>query len=433
MGPWKPFFWSVLDNLVDACQQQPLVVHSLCSAVRLIGTFFLRFNFQVVWILTKFSAVCKLIRCFWTDEIRKYGEDIFRISRPWRESSVALICTSFLPKQFSCVFEAVSNTSKLLFNTMSNCKVTSLWHEAESSLFSSVIGSQKHLFSLALCIGIIFSHTVPSRQFFFFRARCKRNPAFFAKENAEKNKMHVLWFSPILLCCGKLALGAKQNVPQRPEISSLKKYAPTKDQRFKLMSVHVCFDICFLFSLQPKEQLAIHMACARNNGALISVQMLLKASNKEARLTMDKVFLIPFLLLFVYLMLTAEECNELVQLGFGHHDWNYPRLFVTKAGFPTIGADIETCFLVSQDGSIPLFLAAEAGNTAICRELLQVYEEHQINVHKYVSEYMRRLLQRAIRIKDVVRISRLCNFAVCTWWLLVAALWTLIRLFSSFL
>ena len=41
-----------------------------------------------------------------------------------------------------------------------------------------------------------------------------------------------------------------------------------------------------------------------------------------------------------------------------------------------------------QDGSIPLFLAAEAGNTSICRELLQMHEEHQINVHKFVSNLL---------------------------------------------
>ncbi|XP_046353562.1 serine/threonine-protein phosphatase 6 regulatory ankyrin repeat subunit B-like isoform X3 [Haliotis rufescens] len=71
----------------------------------------------------------------------------------------------------------------------------------------------------------------------------------------------------------------------------------------------------------PTDQLPIHMACARSSGAVHAVQLLLRASGKDGRLSQDK------------------------------------------------------------DGSIPLFLAAEVGNVAVCRELLLLSTEQQV-LHK---------------------------------------------------
>ena len=38
-----------------------------------------------------------------------------------------------------------------------------------------------------------------------------------------------------------------------------------------------------------------------------------------------------------------------------------------------------------QDGSIPLLLAADAGNVAVCKELLQHYSEQQTRAQKQVT------------------------------------------------
>ena len=38
-----------------------------------------------------------------------------------------------------------------------------------------------------------------------------------------------------------------------------------------------------------------------------------------------------------------------------------------------------------QDGSIPLLLAADAGNAAVCKELLQLLSDQQIKAQKMVS------------------------------------------------
>lgn len=67
-----------------------------------------------------------------------------------------------------------------------------------------------------------------------------------------------------------------------------------------------------------RDQIPIHMASARQSGALSIVQILLKGSSKDLRLTQDK------------------------------------------------------------NGCIPLFLAAEAGNTAVCKELLSQCSESQL-------------------------------------------------------
>ena len=38
-----------------------------------------------------------------------------------------------------------------------------------------------------------------------------------------------------------------------------------------------------------------------------------------------------------------------------------------------------------QDGSIPLLLAADAGNAAVCKELLQLLSDQQIKAQKMVN------------------------------------------------
>uniref|UniRef100_A0A8W8JLN2 Uncharacterized protein n=1 Tax=Magallana gigas TaxID=29159 RepID=A0A8W8JLN2_MAGGI len=68
----------------------------------------------------------------------------------------------------------------------------------------------------------------------------------------------------------------------------------------------------------PRDQIPLHMASARQSGALSIVQILLKGSSKDLRLTQDK------------------------------------------------------------NGCIPLFLAAEAGNTSVCKELLSQCSESQL-------------------------------------------------------
>ncbi|KAK3089890.1 hypothetical protein FSP39_007395 [Pinctada imbricata] len=72
----------------------------------------------------------------------------------------------------------------------------------------------------------------------------------------------------------------------------------------------------------PKDQLALHVACARSSGALSLVQLLLKASGKDCRLSTDR------------------------------------------------------------GGSIPMFVAAEAGNVTVCRELLMQQTDQQLRLHK---------------------------------------------------
>ncbi|XP_033736705.1 serine/threonine-protein phosphatase 6 regulatory ankyrin repeat subunit A-like isoform X2 [Pecten maximus] len=72
----------------------------------------------------------------------------------------------------------------------------------------------------------------------------------------------------------------------------------------------------------PKSQLPLHMACARASGAVMVVQLLLKASSKDGRLYADK------------------------------------------------------------NGAIPLFLAAEAGNVAVCKELLYQHADQQLKMQR---------------------------------------------------
>ncbi|KAK7485350.1 hypothetical protein BaRGS_00023449, partial [Batillaria attramentaria] len=75
----------------------------------------------------------------------------------------------------------------------------------------------------------------------------------------------------------------------------------------------------------PLEQLPLHMACARSGGLVGPVQILLRASGRDARMLKDK------------------------------------------------------------EGSIPLSLAAEAGNLGVCRELLGVQTEEQLAYQKPLS------------------------------------------------
>ncbi|XP_076081609.1 uncharacterized protein LOC143052446 isoform X2 [Mytilus galloprovincialis] len=72
----------------------------------------------------------------------------------------------------------------------------------------------------------------------------------------------------------------------------------------------------------PKDQLPLHMASARNTGAVTVVQYLLKSAGKETRLVTDK------------------------------------------------------------GGSIPLFFAAEVGNISVCKELLTQYADQQLAAQK---------------------------------------------------
>ncbi|XP_052256426.1 ankyrin-3-like [Dreissena polymorpha] len=71
-----------------------------------------------------------------------------------------------------------------------------------------------------------------------------------------------------------------------------------------------------------KDELPLHVACARNNGAMTVVQQLLRAQIKDQRLVMDK------------------------------------------------------------SGAIPLFLAAEVGNVSVCRELLTSTVEAQLSAQR---------------------------------------------------
>lgn len=43
------------------------------------------------------------------------------------------------------------------------------------------------------------------------------------------------------------------------------------------------------------------------------------------------------------------------------------------------------CCLFFEHGAIPLFLAAEVGNSAVCRELLGSYAEQQLNMGRKVQ------------------------------------------------
>ncbi|XP_078693591.1 uncharacterized protein LOC144922996 isoform X3 [Branchiostoma floridae x Branchiostoma belcheri] len=87
-----------------------------------------------------------------------------------------------------------------------------------------------------------------------------------------------------------------------------------------------------------KEQLPLHTAATRPSGAINVVQMLLKVSGKEGRLVQDK------------------------------------------------------------EGNIPIFLSTEAGNFAVCKELLSQYTEQQVNMQrKDNGDY---LLHMACRRKD---------------------------------
>ncbi|XP_078580181.1 uncharacterized protein LOC144864139 isoform X2 [Branchiostoma floridae x Branchiostoma japonicum] len=91
-------------------------------------------------------------------------------------------------------------------------------------------------------------------------------------------------------------------------------------------------------SRAQKEQLPLHTAASRPSGAINVVQMLLKVSGKEGRLVQDK------------------------------------------------------------DGNIPIFLATEAGNFAVCKELLSQYTEQQVIMQrKDNGDY---LLHMACRRKD---------------------------------
>ncbi|XP_013382005.1 serine/threonine-protein phosphatase 6 regulatory ankyrin repeat subunit A-like [Lingula anatina] len=89
----------------------------------------------------------------------------------------------------------------------------------------------------------------------------------------------------------------------------------------------------------PKEQLPLHMACARSSGALAIVQMLLKVSGKDCRLVEDK------------------------------------------------------------DGSIPIFLSSEVGNVAVCKECLTQQTEQQIKFQRRGNGD--NLMHVACRRKDV--------------------------------
>ena len=51
---------------------------------------------------------------------------------------------------------------------------------------------------------------------------------------------------------------------------------------------------------QPKDQLPLHMACARTSGAVTVVQYLLKSAGKETRLNTDKVCSLFILNLFTW-------------------------------------------------------------------------------------------------------------------------------------
>lgn len=72
----------------------------------------------------------------------------------------------------------------------------------------------------------------------------------------------------------------------------------------------------------PKDQLPLHMACARTSGAVTVVQYLLKSAGKETRLNTDK------------------------------------------------------------GGYIPLFFAAEVGNVSVCKELLTQHTEQQLSAQR---------------------------------------------------
>ncbi|XP_060553271.1 serine/threonine-protein phosphatase 6 regulatory ankyrin repeat subunit C-like isoform X2 [Ruditapes philippinarum] len=72
----------------------------------------------------------------------------------------------------------------------------------------------------------------------------------------------------------------------------------------------------------PKDELPLHLACARTSGAVTVVQAILRAAVKDQRLSMDKI------------------------------------------------------------GCIPLFLAAEVGNVAVCKELLSSHAEQQLNMQR---------------------------------------------------
>ncbi|KAK2157499.1 hypothetical protein LSH36_190g04012 [Paralvinella palmiformis] len=79
------------------------------------------------------------------------------------------------------------------------------------------------------------------------------------------------------------------------------------------------------FLAGPRDQFPLHMACSRPSGVLTIVQQLIRATGKDCRMAMDK------------------------------------------------------------DGATPLFLAAECGNTTVCRELLQHAGEQQVTQLKQVD------------------------------------------------
>uniref|UniRef100_A0A8D0GQK8 Ion transport domain-containing protein n=1 Tax=Sphenodon punctatus TaxID=8508 RepID=A0A8D0GQK8_SPHPU len=89
----------------------------------------------------------------------------------------------------------------------------------------------------------------------------------------------------------------------------------------------------------PKEQLPLHYAASRSVGAVGVMQMLLKASHRDARLTQDK------------------------------------------------------------DGCIPLFLAVEAGNPGVCKELLSAHAEAQLSTRR--KKHGDTVLHAICRKKDV--------------------------------
>ncbi|XP_074641301.1 uncharacterized protein LOC141899048 [Tubulanus polymorphus] len=88
-----------------------------------------------------------------------------------------------------------------------------------------------------------------------------------------------------------------------------------------------------------KDQIPLHVAAARSSGAVPIVQMLLKVSGKEGRLIIDK------------------------------------------------------------DGCIPLFLATEAGNIAVCKELLNQLTEQQVHLQRMDNGDS--VLHTACRKRDV--------------------------------
>ncbi|MGH0158275.1 UNVERIFIED_CONTAM: hypothetical protein FKN15_040052 [Acipenser sinensis] len=151
----------------------------------------------------------------------------------------------------------------------------------------------------------------------------------------------------------------------------------------------------------PKEQLPLHYAAARPAGAQNVIQTLLKFSHKDARLVQDKDGCIP-----LFLSVEAGNiavCKELVgvmtEAQLRAQKKPKEQLPLHYAAARPAGAQnvIQTLLKFShkdarlvqdKDGCIPLFLSVEAGNIAVCKELVGVMTEAQLRAQKKPKEQL---------------------------------------------